>query len=74
MLSPIVFGGSTKQITTITFVQPNNELIQALEAKGAKVHAPLNEADLAIRYPTKELVSFMSMLTRSPVLMEKRRL
>ena len=41
---------------------PNNESIRELEAKGIKVPSPLNEADLAIRYPRNEPVSFRSIL------------
>lgn len=53
-------------------MKPNDESIQELEAKGIKVPAPLNEADLAIRYPSKEPVSSMSVLTQRPALMEMR--
>ena len=53
-------------------MKPNNELIEELEAKGVQVPAPLNDADLAIEYPSKEPVSPNSILARSPALTKMR--
>ena len=36
------------------FVKPSDELSEELKAKGVEVPAPLHEAELAIRYPSKE--------------------
>ena len=53
-------------------MKPNNESIEELEAKGVQVPALLNDADLAIEYPYKELVSSRSILAPSPALIEMR--
>ena len=48
------------------------QLAEALEARGVEVPAPVDEAELAAKYPSEEPVSYMSILARSPALMEMR--
>ena len=51
------------------FVRPMKQLVEALEARGVEVPAPVDEAESAAKYPSEEPVSYMSILARSPALM-----